>query len=91
MCCDSTMRQTWPRQANASDETAGGVQVVNDTNEPFGLTDQVDRAAVYAPVLTVEPFARAVLVTDDALESRAGGPRPRTPVLTSARQPAAPV
>ncbi len=41
---------------------------MNDTNQSFGLTDQIHRPVVEAPVLAVEPLTRSLLIADDGVE-----------------------
>src|SRR5437879_13048459 len=58
MCWDSTALQGSIRQFAASDATARGVQVEEDTDQAFGARQEIDGAGAERTVLAVEPGAR---------------------------------
>jgi|JI9StandDraft_1071089.scaffolds.fasta_scaffold880478_1 hypothetical protein len=66
------MRQIEARQSLASDETARGVQVLDDTNQSFRSPDQIDIATVESAVVTGERLARGTLIADDGVQRTKG-------------------
>src|SRR5436305_13152922 len=58
MCCDSTALQGSMRQFAASDATARGVQVEEDTDQALGARQQIDGPGAERAVFAVEPRAR---------------------------------
>ena len=51
------MRHTRPAHGRASDETAAGVKVLNDTDQSFGVANEVDGLGIKTQVFAGEPFA----------------------------------
>src|SRR2546423_13587052 len=68
MCWDSTALQGSMRQFAASDATARGVQVEEDTDQAFGARQEIDRPLAERPVLAGEPGARFLIRCDDRIE-----------------------
>src|SRR3989442_14599209 len=83
MCWDSTALQGWIRQLAASDATARGVQVEEDTDQAFGARQEIDRARAERMVLAVEPGARFFIRRHDRIEraEEANEERPQLPLL----------
>ena len=66
------MRQAEADHERTSDETARGVQVLDDTNQSFRSPDEIDRATVESAVVTGEPLARRTLLADDGVQRTEG-------------------
>src|SRR5437868_695224 len=67
-CWASTARQSVSANGLRSDATAGGVQVVNDTNQAFGSADQFERLAAQREIVIGEPKPGLVAMTEDGIE-----------------------
>src|SRR5882762_11808224 len=68
MCWDSTALQGSMRQFAASDATARGVQVEEDTDQAFGALQEIDGAVAERTVLAVQPGARFFIRRHDRVE-----------------------
>src|SRR3989454_6308075 len=83
MCWDSTALQGSMRQFAASDATARGVQVEEDTHQAFGARQEIDGPGAERTILAVQPGARFFVRRHDRVE-RAEQPheeRPQLPFL----------
>src|SRR5664279_2574064 len=67
-CCASTARQTAQRSGAASEATARGVQVGDDTNQPFDGAQELVRRPAEREIGTREPLACRVLVAPQRIE-----------------------
>src|SRR5205807_3669329 len=83
MCWDSTALQGSIWQFAASDATARGVQVEEDTDQAFGARQEIDGAGAERTVLAVEPGARLFIRRHDRIEraKEADKERPQLPFL----------
>src|SRR5438105_11110726 len=83
MCWDSTALQGSIRQFAASDATARGVQVEEDTDQAFGARQEIDGTGAERTVLAVEPGARLFIRRHDRIEraKEANEERPQLPFL----------
>src|SRR6476660_6753333 len=68
-CCASTKRQQRPASARASDDSAAGVQVVDDIHQSGNRLDQGEGLGVEGSVGVLEPSAgNCVVAAHDCVE-----------------------
>ncbi len=65
---DGTHRFVFAPRKLASGTTAAGVKILNDTNQAFGVANEVDALGIQPTVFTLEPFASGGLVSHDRVE-----------------------
>src|SRR6185503_21386632 len=62
-CCASTSRQQVPERGRASDDSAAGVQVLDDIHETWNGLDQGHRLVIEQGIAVAEPGAGNRIVT----------------------------